>query len=277
MNTKPNRNRNYIIYLLFFFLSGSVFLVDLFSNKKFSNIISDRVDFLFPVNQETINFLGPLDANIFKTRNDLVNENARLKNEVIELRKLKITNEKLVDEIKSNNELIRNVEIQNIIFYKSSILMKNTEDKFLIAGGRNINASRDDLILNQEGFVVGYITKVFDDHSLINTIINNDFSIPGIDKYGNEYLITSNREELIVNSISIEEMNSNIGYISTDIIFDQIAKFPIVSLSSSAVSTANNKISSQIEINYNFNFDSSIYIVMQKWIQLKILVMYFYL
>jgi len=277
MNTKPNRNRNYIIYLLFFFLSGSVFLVDLFSNKKFSNIISDRVDFLFPVSQETINFLDPLDTNIFKTRNDLVNENARLKNEVIELRKLKITNEKLVDEIKSNNELIRNVEIQNIIFYKSSILMKNTEDKFLIAGGRNINASRDDLILNQEGFVVGYITKVFDDHSLINTIINNDFSIPGIDKYGNEYLITSNREELIVNSISIEEMNSNIGYISTDIIFDQIAKFPIVSLSSSAVSTANNKISSQIEINYNFNFDSSIYIVMQKWIQLKILVMYFYL
>ena len=277
MNTKPNRNRNYIIYLLFFFLSGSVFLVDLFSNKKFSNIISDRVDFLFPVSQETINFLDPLDTNIFKTRNDLVNENARLKNEVIELRKLKITNEKLVEEIKSNNELIRNVEIQNIIFYKSSILMKNTEDKFLIAGGRNINASRDDLILNQEGFVVGYITKVFDDHSLINTIINNDFSIPGIDKYGNEYLITSNREELIVNSISIEEMNSNIGYISTDIIFDQIAKFPIVSLSSSAVSTANNKISSQIEINYNFNFDSSIYIVMQKWIQLKILVMYFYL
>tara|TARA_Y100000748_G_scaffold291763_1_gene279568 strand:+ start:717 stop:1511 length:795 start_codon:yes stop_codon:yes gene_type:complete len=264
MNTKPNKNRNYIIYLLFFSLSGSVFLVDLFSNKKFSNIISDRVDFLFPVNQETINFLGPLDANIFKTRNDLVNENARLKNEVIELRKLKITNEKLVEEIESNNELIRNVEIQNIIFYKSSILMKNTEDQFLIAGGRNINASRDDLILNQEGFVVGYITKVFDDYSLINTIINNDFSIPGIDKYGNEYLITSNREELIIDSISIEEMNSNIGYISTDIIFDQIAKFPIVSLSSSSVSTTNNKISAQIEINYNFNFDSSIYIVMQK-------------
>ena len=142
--------------------------------------------------------------------------------------------------------------------------MKNTEDQFLIAGGRNINASRDDLILNQEGFVVGYITKVFDDYSLINTIINNDFSIPGIDKYGNEYLITSNREELIVNSISIEEMNSNISYISTDIIFDQIAKFPIVSLSSSSVSTANNKISAQIEINYNFNFDSSIYIVMKK-------------
>ena len=142
--------------------------------------------------------------------------------------------------------------------------MKNTEDQFLIAGGRNINASKDDLILNQEGFVVGYITKVFDDHSLINTIINNDFSIPGIDKYGNEYLITSNREELIVNSISIEEMNSNISYISTDIIFDQIAKFPIVSLSSSSVSTANNKISAQIEINYNFNFDSSIYIVMKK-------------
>ena len=67
---------------------------------------------------------------------------------------------------------------------------------------------------SEEGFVVGYVVKIFDDHSLINTIINTDFSIPGIDKYGNQYLITSNREELIVNSIVVEEINLNIDYIS---------------------------------------------------------------
>ena len=59
-------------------------LIDLFSNKKFSNIISDNVDFLFPVNEETIDKLDSLDLNLFNTRNKLVNENARLKNEVIE-------------------------------------------------------------------------------------------------------------------------------------------------------------------------------------------------
>lgn len=266
MYKNPNKNRNYIIYILFIFLSGSILLIDLFSNKKFSNIISDNVDFLFPVNEETIDKLDSLDLNLFNTRNKLVNENARLKNEVIELRKLKLTIEELEQEIKSNNDLIKNVEIQNITFYKSSILIKNTENQFFIAGGRNINATKNDLIINEEGFVVGYISKVFDDRSLVHTIINNDFSIPGIDQNGNEYLITSNKDELLINSISIQEMNSNIDYISTDIIFGHIAKFPIVDLSGVNVSKANNKISAQIEIKYKFNFDSSIYIVKQKWL-----------
>ncbi len=264
MYKNTNKNRNYIIYLLFIFLSGSIFLIDLFSNRKFSNIISDNIDFLFPVSEETVNRFDSLDINIFETRNELVNENARLKNEVIELRKLKLTNEKLKEEIESNNDLIRNVEIQNVTFYKSSILIKNTEEEFFITGGRNINAAKDDIIINEEGFVVGYIIKVFDDRSLMNAIINKDFSIPGIDKHGNEYLITSNKKELLVNSISVQEMNSNIDYISTDIVFGHIAKLPIVNLTSVDISTANNKISARIEISYNFNFDSNIYIVKQK-------------
>ena len=77
MYKNPNKNRNYIIYILFIFLSGSIFLVDLFSNKKFSNIISDNVDFLFPVNEETIDKLDSLDLNLFNTRNKLVNQNAK--------------------------------------------------------------------------------------------------------------------------------------------------------------------------------------------------------
>ena len=77
-----------------------------------------------------------------------------------------------------------------------------------------LSLSDNDLVLNEEGFVIGYIVKVFDDRSLISTIINSEFSIPGIDKYGNQYLITSNREELLINSIYIEEVNLNIDYIS---------------------------------------------------------------
>ena len=265
MYQEPQKRRNYIIYILFIFLSGSIFLADLFSNKKFSNLISDNTDFLFPVSQEAIGLFDSLELNFIKNKNTLINENVRLKNEVIELRKLKLINDKLVQEIRSNNELIKNVNVENVVYYKSTILIKNTEDEYLISGGRNINLNKNDLILNEEGFVIGYIVKVFDDHSLMNTIINSEFSIPGIDKYGNQYLVTSNRKELLINSIYIEEMNLNIDYISTDLVFDQIGKFPIVQLSNEEVSNANNKISAIVDINYRFSFDSNIYIVKAKW------------
>ena len=264
MYQEPQKRRNYIIYILFIFLSGSIFLADLFSNKKFSNLISDNTDFLFPVSQEAIGLFDSLELNFIKNKNTLINENVRLKNEVIELRKLKLINDKLVQEIRSNNELIKNVNVENVVYYKSTILIKNTEDEYLISGGRNINLNKNDLILNEEGFVIGYIVKVFDDHSLMNTIINSEFSIPGIDKYGNQYLVTSNRKELLINSIYIEEMNLNIDYISTDLVFDHIGKFPIVQLSNEEVSNANNKISAVVDINYTFSFDSNIYIVKAK-------------
>jgi len=264
MYQEPQKRRNYIIYILFIFLSGAVFLADLFSDKKFSNLISDNTDFLFPVSQEAVSLFDSIELNFLKNKNDLINENARLKNEVIELRKLKLVNESLVKEISANNELIKNVDLENIIYYKSTILIRNTEEEYLISGGRNINLNNNDLILNEEGFVVGYVVKVFDDHSLINTIINSEFSIPGIDKYGNQYLITSNKKELLINSIYIEEINLNIDYISTDVVFDQIGKFPIVRLSNEEVSNANNKISAVVNIDYNFSFDSNIYIVKEK-------------
>ncbi len=264
MFQEPQKRRNYVIYILFIFLSGSIFLADLFSNKKFSDLISDNADFLFPVSQEAIDLFDSLDLNIIKNKNTLINENIRLKNEVIELRKLKLINERLVEEIRSNNELIKNVNLENIIYYKSTILIKNTEDEYLISGGRNINLNKNDLILNEEGFVVAYIVKVFDDHSLMNTIINSEFSIPGIDKYGNQYLVTSNREELLINSIYIEEENLNIDYIFTDVAFDHIGQFPIVKLTNEEVSNANNKISAVVRIDYKFSFDSNIYIVKEK-------------
>ena len=264
MFQENKKRRNYIIYILFIFLSGSIFLADLFSNKKFSNIISDNIDFLFPVNSESINIFGSINLEIFKSKNELINENARLKNEVIELRKLKIVNQELLDEIQSNEELIKNVELDNYIYHKSTILIQNTEDEYLISGGRNLNLNKNDLIINEQGFVIGYIVKIFDDHSLISSIINKNFSIPGIDRSGNTYLITSNGNQLLVNSISVEELDSKIDFIFTDLLFDHPGKFPILTLSNSEVSTSNNKIQSTVDISYNFNFDSNIYIIKTK-------------
>ena len=210
MYQESQKRRSYIIYILFFFLSGSLVLIDFFSNKKFSDTILNRVEFLFPINEEAANTLVSLDFDFFESRSDLINENARLKNEVIELRKLKLVNEELINEIISNDELIKNVQIEDYVYLKSSLLIKNTTNEYIISGGRNLNLNINDLVLNEEGFVIGYLTKIFDDHSLISTVLNSNFSIPGIDKHGNEYLITSNNNELLVNSISIKEKNVNI-------------------------------------------------------------------
>ena len=116
MNQEPQKRRNYIIYILFIFLSGAVFLADLFSDKKFSNIISDNTDFLFPVSEEAVGLFDSLELNFLKNKNDLINENARLKNEVIELRKLKLVNENLLEELEANDELIKNVDLENIVY-----------------------------------------------------------------------------------------------------------------------------------------------------------------
>ena len=264
MYQESQKRRSYIIYILFFFLSGSLVLIDFFSNKKFSDTILNRVEFLFPINEKAANTLVSLDFDFFESRSDLINENARLKNEVIELRKLKLVNEELINEIISNDELIKNVQIEDYVYLKSSLLIKNTTNEYIISGGRNLNLNINDLVLNEEGFVIGYLTKIFDDHSLISTVLNSNFSIPGIDKHGNEYLITSNNDELLVNSILIKEKNVNVDYIFTDIAFDHPGKFPIVDLSQEEVSELNNKISSTVKVNYRFSFDSNIYIVKKK-------------
>ena len=85
MYQESQKRRSYIIYILFFFLSGSLVLIDFFSNKKFSDTILNRVEFLFPINEKAVNTLVSLDFDFFESRSDLINENARLKNEVIEL------------------------------------------------------------------------------------------------------------------------------------------------------------------------------------------------
>ncbi len=264
MYQEPQRRRSYVIAILFVFLSGSLVLVDFFSNKKFSDTILSNVEFLFPINEEVVNTIISLDFDFFQSRSDLINENARLKNEVIELRKLKLVNEELLDEILSNDELIKNVQTEDYVYLKSSLLIKNTTDEYIISGGRDQNLNVNDLVLNEEGFVIGYLTKIFDDHSLISTLLNSNFSIPGIDKYGNEYLITSNNDELLVNSILINEENVTVDYIFTDIAFNHPGKFLIVDLSQEEVSYLNNKISSTVKVSYRFSFDSNIYIVKKK-------------
>ena len=111
---------------------------------------------------------------------------------------------------------------------------------------------------------MGIVTKVNQDRSIISTILNPNFSIEGIDKYDNQYLITSDSQNLLINSLSLEAESTDIKYIYTDIAFGHPGQFPIVDLSSTQVNIANNKIRAEQSINFRINNFSDLYLIKTK-------------
>ena len=201
------------------------------------------------------------DTELFQTRNNLINENIRLKNEVLELRKLKIENDLLKEELDANKNLIESVDSTNYFYIKTTAFIKNNENKYLVSGGYDKNFEKNDIVINEEGFVVGFVDKIFQNHSEIVFLDDVDFSMPGLDRFGNEYLIQNNGSQLSVYTTSVNELTANIDFIFTASIFDQPGRFPIVSLSDAKITVDDNKISSNIDIEeISFTF-TDIYIV----------------
>ena len=93
-NYNPNK-RKYVYYFLAILLSLTVLTIDVFSEKNLSRYLSEQLYAVFPEPEVINNNFNFTSLSIFKTKSNLINENIRLKNEVIELRKLKIENEKL--------------------------------------------------------------------------------------------------------------------------------------------------------------------------------------
>ena len=69
-------------------------VLDFFQTKKYLNYFKKN-EFLIPSSVNFPDYLEFFDTELFQTRNNLINENIRLKNEVLELRKLKIENDLL--------------------------------------------------------------------------------------------------------------------------------------------------------------------------------------
>jgi cell shape-determining protein MreC len=244
-------------------LSATVLTVDIFSDKSVSTYLNNKLSVLSPSPLVSSNFRFP-EIEIFKSKSKLINENIRLKNEVIELRKLKVENEKLKIENEANKFVVKEVDSSIYDIFESSIIFKTLTDQYIISGGENLNLSENDLVIDDNSYVVGVISEVRKDRSIVSTILNPSFSIEGIDKYGNEYLITSDSKNLYVSSTNLKEENTDIKYIYTDITFGHPGQFPIVDLSSTSINIANNKITAEQEINFNINYFSNIYLLKTK-------------
>jgi cell shape-determining protein MreC len=153
-----------------------LYIVDNFTNKAVSNFIPNNVSIVsnvkIPENLLDNNFLM-----MFESKSNLLNENLRLKNEVLELRRLKVLNYQLKEELESNNQFIKKAQFQDIDYISTRLILKNANDELLINGGRNLNFNTGDLVLNSQYVIVGYLEEVFNDYSILETLNSPNFSI----------------------------------------------------------------------------------------------------
>ena len=138
--------RKYIVYFLFLFLSGLLTAVDYFSNKSLSNYIPNQLNLISSF-QLSDRFLQNEFINLSSSKTDIVAENIRLKEELVDLRLLYIENQELKDDIDSYETLIKNISNFELTYYATSLILKNSTEEYIVAGGRDNNFEPGDIVV----------------------------------------------------------------------------------------------------------------------------------
>ena len=255
--------RKYIVYFLFIFLSGLLSVVDYFSNKTLSNFIPDQVSLISNF-QIPDRFLQNEFSNLSSSRADLVAENIRLKEELTNLRVLYVENQELQENIESYEDLIKNISDFELTYYATSLILKNSTDEYLISGGRDYNFEPGDLVINEIGYIVGYLGEVFNDYSILESFNSTNFNFRALDKNNNVFEISSNGKELIFSSLG-STFNSKVNILYSDITFGHISKFPLFDLEPYEQTKINNKYTVIAPIEDMLTFQSKLFIPKSKW------------
>jgi hypothetical protein len=263
LNVKSKPQRNYVLYILFIFLSSLLILVDFFSNKEMSSYIPKSLTFEFNLDVFETTYIDSFNS-LITSRAELVAENIRLEQEVRNLRALEIENDSLEEKIKSfeNISLIKN--FNNLNFVETSLIIKNSSNEFLVSGGTNQNFKNRDLVLDERGYVVGYLKEVFYSYSILETFLSQSFKIQLIDKYNNEYILSSDGNQLSLYSINILKFNTDIDFLFTDISYNHSGKFPVVDTRSINFELVNNQINTSFNISNIFTFNTQLFIPKSK-------------
>lgn len=260
-SSKPKRS--YVLYIIFIFLSSLLILIDYFSNKAISSYIPKSFTFELNIDVFESTYIDSFNS-LLTSRAELVSENIRLEQEVKNLRALEIENNSLKGKIKSfeNISLIKNFE--NFNFIETTLIFKNSSNELLISGGTNQNFQNGDLVLDDSGYVVGYLSGVFYSYSILETFLSQGFKIQLLDKYNNEYLLISDGNQLSLSSINIFTFNTDIDFLYTDILYNHSGKFPVVDTRTINFELVNNQINSSFNFSNNFTFNTQLFIPKSK-------------
>ena len=254
--------RKYVVYFLFIFLSGLLSAVDYFSSRTLSNFIPEQVNLISNL-QIPDRLIQNEFSSLSSSRADLAAENIRLKEEISNLRVLYIENQELQDNIKSYEFLIKNISDFELTYYATSLILKNSTDEYLISGGKNYNFERGDLVINELGYIVGYLGEVFNDYSILESFNSTNFNFRALDENNIIFEVNSNGKELIFNSLE-STINSKIGILYSDITFGHIKKFPLIDLEPYEQTKINNKFIVIVPIEKMITFQSKLFIPKSK-------------
>ena len=258
-STEALSKRSYILYILFILLSSLLILIDYFSNKELSSYFPNSVNFEFEIENSDFTFIQRFDA-LFEQRAQLVSENIRLEQEVQDLRSLEIVNQELQLQLESYEAISTVSNIQNFELLSSGFITKNLNLEYLIYGGTNQQLEVGDLVINEKGFVVGYLREVFYSYSILESPYSSDFNLEVMDKYNNTYLITSNGSEMFISSILLDNYKDDIDFLYTDISFNHSGKFPVVDTRLINFEFQNNQINASVKFLDSFTFNTKLFI-----------------
>lgn len=258
-STEALPKRSYILYILFILLSSLLILIDYFSDKELSSYFPNSVNFEFEIENSDFTFIQRFNT-LFEQRAQLVSENIRLEQEVQDLRSLEIVNQELQLQLESYEAISTVSNIQNFELLSSGFITKNLNLEYLIYGGTNQQLEVGDLVINEKGFVVGYLREVFYSYSILESPYSSDFNLEVMDKYNNTYLITSNGSEMFISSILIDNYKDDIDFLYTDISFNHSGKFPVVDTTLINFEFQNNQINASVKFLDSFTFNTKLFI-----------------
>ena len=258
-STEALPKRSYILYILFILLSSLLILIDYFSNKELSSYFPNSVNFEFEIENSDFTFIQRFNT-LFEQRAQLVSENIRLEQEVQDLRSLEIVNQDLQLQLESYEAISTVSNIQNFELLSSGFITKNLNLEYLIYGGTNQQLEVGDLVINEKGFVVGYLREVFYSYSILESPYSSDFNLEVMDKYNNTYLITSNGSEMFISSILLDNYKDDIDFLYTDISFNHSGKFPVVDTRMINFDFQNNQINASVKFLDSFTFNTKLFI-----------------
>ena len=258
-STEALPKRSYILYILFILLSSLLILIDYFSNKELSSYFPNSVNFEFEIENSDFTFIQRFNT-LFEQRAQLVSENIRLEQEVQDLRSLEIVNQELQFQLESYESISTLSNILNFELLSSGFITKNLNLEYLIYGGTNQQLGVGDLVINEKGFVVGYLREVFYSYSILESPYSSDFNLEVMDKYNNTYLITSNGSEMFISSILLDNYKDDIDFLYTDISFNHSGKFPVVDTRLINFEFQNNQINASVKFLDSFTFNTKLFI-----------------
>lgn len=170
------KKKNFIfitVFLVFVVIFVSIFFKN--SNNKVINTLSNAILSPFKSAYNFVHNISSNSKNYFSNVKKLNQENISLKEELKKSQAQNLESQKILDENKSLKEMLKiNTVFQHFNLKYASIISRqhdNWNQTFIINLGSKDEIKIDQAVVHQDG-LVGYISKVNEDTSVVTTILD---------------------------------------------------------------------------------------------------------